>query len=136
MIVADRRPELAPPFHAHRPPSNRPPACSPTKHLFPPSYLTHRRCRPVAPQTFRSRSGQLKYEYMLLVFVLLAGYAGPVETLGRVAPHLFLSIEDYMWLHISLVTTVDRAAASSASESSFLSSGGWFCFKRIAACNR
>ena len=50
-------------------------------------------------------SSSVRLDYMVLVYALLAGEARAVDALSRESPHLFATIEDFMWLKLALVST-------------------------------
>lgn len=58
---------------------------------------------------------------MLLIYAILAGDNRTVDALLKLAPNLFGTIEDYMWVKLSLVTTAPSSSGSSSGERAFLS---------------
>jgi nuclear pore complex protein Nup93 len=64
-----------------------------------------------AAATGPSSSSSVRLDYMVLVYALLAGDARAVDALSRESPHLFATIEDFMWLKLALVSTDGGAGA-------------------------
>ena len=50
-------------------------------------------------------ASSVRLDYMVLVYALLAGDARAIDALSRERPHLFATIEDFMWLKLALVST-------------------------------
>lgn len=53
---------------------------------------------------------QLKQDYQLLVYALLGGDSRSVDNLFKLSPGLFPTMEDYIWIKLSLVNTSSSAA--------------------------
>jgi hypothetical protein len=58
--------------------------------------------------------GQLKQDYQLLVYALLAGDSRSVDSLFKLSPWLFPTMEDYIWVKLSLVNPSPAAALAGA----------------------
>jgi nuclear pore complex protein Nup93 len=56
-------------------------------------------------------SSSVRLDFMVLVYALLAGDARAVDALSRESPHLFATIEDFMWLKLALVSTTGGGSA-------------------------
>lgn len=59
----------------------------------------------------------LKQDYQLLVYALLAGDSRSVDNLFKLSPGLFPTMEDYIWVKLSLVNTAPGAAGLGGSSS-------------------
>jgi hypothetical protein len=70
----------------------------------------------------------LKQDFQLLVCALLAGHNGSLDGLTKHNNKLLVTMEDYLWVKLSLVSTTTQgtaaAAASGGAGSSMLSAGG------------
>uniref|UniRef100_A0A383W7X6 Nuclear pore protein n=1 Tax=Tetradesmus obliquus TaxID=3088 RepID=A0A383W7X6_TETOB len=66
-------------------------------------------------QSYNQKQGQLKQDYQLLVYALMAGDSRSVDTLFKLSPGLFPTMEDYIWVKLSLVNTAPAAAGAGSS---------------------
>ncbi|WIA40386.1 hypothetical protein OEZ86_013748 [Tetradesmus obliquus] len=66
-------------------------------------------------QSYNQKQGQLKQDYQLLVYALMAGDSRSVDTLFKLSPGLFPTMEDYIWVKLSLVNTAPAAAGAGGS---------------------
>jgi hypothetical protein len=68
----------------------------------------------------------LKQDFQLLVCALLAGHNGSLDGLTKHNIKLLVTMEDYLWAKLSLVSTTTQGAAAAAggAGSSMLSAGG------------
>eukprot|EP00879_Flechtneria_rotunda_P017063 GHRR01017870.1.p1 GENE.GHRR01017870.1~~GHRR01017870.1.p1 ORF type:complete len:730 (+),score=267.93 GHRR01017870.1:831-3020(+) len=63
-------------------------------------------------QGYSHKQSQLKQDYQLLVYALLAGDNRSVDSLIKLNPSLLPTMEDYIWIKLSLVNTNPPAAAA------------------------
>eukprot|EP00878_Enallax_costatus_P026786 GHUV01028785.1.p1 GENE.GHUV01028785.1~~GHUV01028785.1.p1 ORF type:complete len:713 (+),score=229.05 GHUV01028785.1:118-2256(+) len=65
-------------------------------------------------QGYSQKQNQLKQDYQVLIYSLLAGDSRSVDNLFKLSPGLFPTMEDYIWIKLSLVNTSRSAAAAAA----------------------
>ncbi len=75
---------------------------------------------------------------MVLIYALLAGDNRTVDALSKLSQSLFATIEDYMWVKLSLVSATAGAAdggrgdsLGSPSSSGAAAPGGWACWEGL-----
>lgn len=54
-------------------------------------------------QGYNQKQSQIKHDYQLLVYALLAGDSRSIDALFKLSPGLFPTMEDYLWVKLSLV---------------------------------